>query len=317
MACHGVAEGKDGTDYFNRKGVKAMHRCLVTSHSSLATKRAAFTLIELLVVISVIALLLALLMPALQRARNQARKVMCRSNLRHFGTVLLLYVEDNEGRLPWGKGSALWLLRGSSQGERHHQDPNVPEVSQRVRMARAALCPMASRPGESGGFSTGASSEGDRIWRLEGTPGSQFRAWTITSPGPAFSASYGFNDWPFGSLRSQHESGFFPESHGLAGYRRGLNVFSVSSRSSVPILLDSRGPGNQPTPRHAPSITPDGALSNMHYCLDRHNGRVNGLFLDWSAREVGLKELWTLKWYPNFDTAGPWTRDSLGSEVKP
>ena len=152
-----------------------MHRCLVTSHSSLATKRAAFTLIELLVVISVIALLLALLMPALQRARNQARKVMCRSNLRHFGTVLLLYVEDNEGRLPWGKGSALWLLRGSSQGERHHQDPNVPEVSQRVRMARAALCPMASRPGESGGFSTGASSDGDRIWRLEGTPGSQYQ----------------------------------------------------------------------------------------------------------------------------------------------
>ncbi|MCH8215832.1 MAG: hypothetical protein IH892_03565, partial [Planctomycetes bacterium] len=36
-------------------------------------------------------------------------------------------------------------------------------------------------------------------------------------------------------------------------------------------------------------------------------GRVNGLFLDGSVREVGLKELWTLPWYPNFDKAGPRT----------
>ena len=38
--------------------------------------------------IAVIALLMALLLPALHRAGNQARKVMCQSNLRQFGTVL-------------------------------------------------------------------------------------------------------------------------------------------------------------------------------------------------------------------------------------
>jgi hypothetical protein len=31
------------------------------------------------------------------------------------------------------------------------------------------------------------------------------------------------------------------------------------------------------------------------------------LFLDYSARKVGLKELWTLKWHKGFDEAGPWT----------
>ena len=35
---------------------------------------------------------------------------------------------------------------------------------------------------------------------------------------------------------------------------------------------------------------------------------TNGLFLDWSVRKIGLKELWTLKWEPWFDTAGEWTR---------
>ena len=44
------------------------------------------------------------------------------------------------------------------------------------------------------------------------------------------------------------------------------------------------------------------------YCLDRHSGFVNGLFLDFSARKIGLKELWTLKWHKSYDQAGPHTR---------
>ena len=279
-------------------------------HKWKSSKRNAFTLIELLVVIAVIALLMAVLLPALQRARNQARKVMCQSNLRQFGTVLRMYVEDNEGRIPTGTATALWLLRGSSQGEQHHQDPNVPEVSQSVRMARAALCPMAVRPGESGFFSDSAGGDGGQFWRVRGTFGSQFRAWTITSPGPAFDASYGFNYWPFGSLRSQLRSGFFPSG---PRYRRDLNVFTVSDRSKVPILLDSMGPGSEPGSTDTPAKSPDTG-SRMPYCINRHNGHVNGLFLDWSVREVGLKELWTLKWCPNFDTAGPWT---LAGGVQP
>ena len=35
---------------------------------------------------------------------------------------------------------------------------------------------------------------------------------------------------------------------------------------------------------------------------------TNGLFLDWSVPSIGLKELWTLKWYDEFDTAGRWTK---------
>ena len=38
------------------------------------------------------------------------------------------------------------------------------------------------------------------------------------------------------------------------------------------------------------------------------------LIRDWSVRKVGLKELWTLKWDPAFDTSGPWT---LAGGVQP
>jgi len=33
------------------------------------------------------------------------------------------------------------------------------------------------------------------------------------------------------------------------------------------------------------------------YCINRHNGFVNGVFMDVSARPIGLKELWELHWH--------------------
>ena len=42
--------------------------------------------------------------------------------------------------------------------------------------------------------------------------------------------------------------------------------------------------------------------------FNRHDGGVNYLFMDWSVRKVGLKELWMLKGHPDFDTRGPWTK---------
>jgi prepilin-type processing-associated H-X9-DG protein len=44
------------------------------------------------------------------------------------------------------------------------------------------------------------------------------------------------------------------------------------------------------------------------FYIDRHDGGINLLFMDWSIRKVGLKELWTLKWRQEFDTAEPWTK---------
>ncbi|MHC4623966.1 MAG: type II secretion system protein [Planctomycetota bacterium] len=62
--------------------------------------RRGFTLIELLVVIAVIAMLMGILLSALARAKEQAKTVVCRSNLRQYGIASRMYLDDNEARFP-------------------------------------------------------------------------------------------------------------------------------------------------------------------------------------------------------------------------
>lgn len=62
--------------------------------------RHAFTLIELLVVISIIAVLMGIMMPALGRARLQAQKTVCISNMKQQANAQFAWAAGNNGRFP-------------------------------------------------------------------------------------------------------------------------------------------------------------------------------------------------------------------------
>jgi len=66
-----------------------------------ARKLRAFTLIEILVVVAIIALLISILLPSLQRAREQARRVTCGTNLRTCNQALMFYAQASKDFMPW------------------------------------------------------------------------------------------------------------------------------------------------------------------------------------------------------------------------
>ena len=264
-----------------------------------------FTLIELLVVIAVISLLMAILIPAVGRARRQARALVCRSTLRQWGQILAAYTTENNGRLgcdPWGSMTALWLFRGTMPVG--NADLTQRPLSLLVDTEPIRCCPTADEPppDTSGAHAKWHEENGVRTLDLKFRYKDEtFGGWEIIYPSPPLHGSYGFNE----RLLTGEFAPFSAHVHRKKSFR----VIDISGREKIPVLLDSTCPVVCAEPNDPPQREIDSSFFGMwSACLNRHNACVNALFLDWSARRVGLKELWTLQWGPRFSTRGPWTR---------
>ncbi len=116
--------------------------------------RRAFTLIELLVVIAIISILISILMPSLSRAKSQARRTACASNLHQIGTGLYNYWTEWNGRVPYVE-SPMTNTRFAAAGvpdeeidpfDRQRWPLSLPNVLMPVHMGeeqRVFNCPAA------------------------------------------------------------------------------------------------------------------------------------------------------------------------------
>ena len=238
-------------------------------------KRNGFTLIELLVVIAIIALLMAILMPALQRVKEQARAVGCQSNLKQWAIIFSLYANDNDEKFPGWLGSPnTWPQQLKSLWPRHRDSNDL------------FLCPMAKKPASE--FLDSSN------WYL----GSTYSAWSLRSIASRvrIDCSYGVNIW------AQSMPGPEPDA-------KYWQTVPGKGAGNIPMLTDSvfwwscrEDVGNPP---EYESVWTN---SSLPCCMNRHHGFVSSVFMDWSSRAVGVKELWTLKWNRKYDTNGLWTK---------
>jgi len=231
----------------------------------------AFTLIELLVVIAIISLLMAILMPALNRTRQQAKTVACRSRLGQWGKVFMMFTMDNGGYFA-SSNMGMWT---NFLGP-YYKDPALH------------LCPTASKPAEPDGglypygstfLAWGKFDASYAQYGLEGVYGSYGMNGHVSNDRPNDDDPYGrdlSNNWRTADVRGGHE---------------------------VPLFLDCGAPEQLDEPPPMKGFFQPTALGvNMQgFCIDRHQSGINGLFLDFSTRKAGLKELWRLRWHKGFD----------------
>ena len=252
-------------------------------------KRKAFTLVELLVVIAIIALLMSILMPALGRVRKQAKDLICLSNLRQWAIIFRMYADDYEGStisslaIP---GAEAW----------------VTKMFRYYKEDKLLLCPMATRP-----------------WYNPEQIGRKHMAWVIPAGATEIPewetkdaiGSYGINDWVWNAPPGEENP-----SWGVFEIENCWRTFDVKRPDTIPLLSDAiylgHGPGTRGSGIEPPQIEdmPHSGdwIGFGRICINRHGtGTINVLFMDFSARSVGLKELWTLKWHKRFNAQNAWT----------
>lgn len=144
---------------------KYSERSVLMKHRGVRNqKNSGFTLIELLVVIAIISILAAILFPVFARARENARRVSCISNLKQMGTAVMMYVQDYDEMYPprgisstatppdghfWYTGSWFWPQLLYS----YHKDNEVffcPSTPDEKRKSDNRAAPFAGNYGANG-----------------------------------------------------------------------------------------------------------------------------------------------------------------------
>jgi prepilin-type processing-associated H-X9-DG protein len=260
-------------------------------------KQTAFTKIDLITTFLCIVFLILNLGVIGGGARKQAKEALCLSRLHKWGTFFQAYANDYDGVLmDWNEYD--WYESPYDPDEHFVEAAWVPMMYWYHGDFDFCLCPSATM-----GWST--TKENYR---------SPYIAWDFRDLSDQYAMASG--EWyPYYEVDGKFSYGSYGKnswvSDGLgwgAGDPYFRNIY-IANTNEIPLFGDCNIYIGFPTwsdepsdiKNHAPICGCGGEINRWN--LDRHNKAINMLFLDWSARKVGLRELWMLKW--NTQQEGP------------
>lgn len=233
-------------------------------------------------------LAVAILMPALGAINDQAKSLICRTNLRQLATGIELYSMNHNNKALYSTGGEnYWPMQIAPYLDDSEYEQN-PEDALEGSM-KVMWCSSTKAPTEPTGWS----------------PGTAENRWRCQIPNFGDEGSYGINSWVGG-----WELGSKPETGGGYGLLKEDQAKSyrklMPDKGNIPVFADSIWMGS--IPRHTdPSLSeeylPYGEFWDPAYgpgmgrfVIDRHNMKINVAFIDGRAVSVKLNELWYLPW---------------------
>ena len=247
-----------------------------------------FTLIELLVVISIIALLVSVLMPALNKAKQSAYAAMCKSNLHQWALIWKAFVDECENE-DWAKKKGFFPDRDHVNAWPMLMWKYYWKGEDAKTLRGMLLCPAAKKTPDEGGRNPHHAWSADWLGYQQEWENDYGLDWPLKS-------SYVINLW-IGNQTGEHkgvEDGFWRTPY-------------TAYLSYAPIMVDGQWLDADPLPVDTPPEHRNYIFiwdqdEMQRSCMQRHGNYVNGLFMDWSVRKIGLKELWEIWWHKEWPT---------------
>jgi len=229
--------------------------------------KANFTKEDLVVVLGCFVFLLVNLGAIGSSGRRRAKEAVCLCNLKQWGVIWKSYTDDHGGFFPGRGGSDPpegmigWMFISEPYYKNH----------------KILLCPEAVKSYSYGGKPP-------------------FASWTDQTG--EYTGSYCVNLWVANGRDDDPPTSYFNVHCWRTPYTK--------SAAYVPLLLDGNWKDCEAYHNDLPPDYEDywwqpNQNEMKRVCVNRHNAAVNGVFLDLSARKIGLKELWKIWWQKDWN----------------